>query len=447
MQHANIHTLDLSAMTESIIKQIHNAGYNIPGETIRSLFTAAFTGREISYELFKAANGRLHKLLITQSIPVDIKRTVLLDMLAKSRGFANHHSLKHACDGKWTSIEVIDFAGSDQPLSKFFIHKDEIKTFLDDRGITFGSFSYTGGKKEIRILLETGTHAYIGSALQKEVNAFVKAIGIPMYKNFLVFPIAYHQEDPRIAVELIKRYEMFFFPNWRKIPNSFEPIHAGEIVSVLYENIHMSAPDMIVIGNLACDMPWKTPIAVLDTMLNLDGSQDFEIEVIQALLDVPYRERRLIPKNHGVPMSYLIDLQNREEYLILNQIKGRSADEVIRRHRESIHIFRIESERSIYVEHIEKHSGKTIGEIIRNLLNKAVDSHYDKIKAGIKTQFDFDESVKRRSFELCGMTHKELIDRDDDMWHHDMRKTIQHVIEEVIEHFDCIQSAIKSIHS
>lgn len=447
MQHANLHVLNLSAMAESILKQIYNTGYAISSETVSSCVEAAFTGHEISYELFKAANGRLHKLLTAQSTPIDIKRTVLLDMLARSLGFSNHHSLKHAYENRVALDEQVVFSGSEHPLSKFFLHKDEIKLFLKNRGVTFGSFSYAGGKKEIRLFLETGTHSYVGSSLQKDVNSFVKAMGISTYKNFLVFPIAYPQEDPRVAIELIKKFEMFFFPNWRKTSSGLEPIYPGEIVSTSYENIRVSAPDMFSIGDLACDMPWKTPIAALDTMLNIDGNKDFEIEVIQALLNIPYEERLLISKSHGVSMSYLTDLQNREDHLIMNQIGGKSTDEVVRRYRESIHVLRIENEQIAHIEHIEKYSGKTLGQIIRNLLDKALDAHYDKIKAGIKVRFDFDESVKLRVFGLCGISYEDLIDRDNDMWHHDMRKTIQYIIEEVIERFNYIQDAIKLIHS
>lgn len=454
MQHAHSLTLNLSAMADSIIKQLKHAGYRFEEKGVRTLFDTAFSGRETTYELFKAANGRFHKRLIGLTPPIDIKRTSLLDILAKSCGFENHHSLKHAyersavsdlIDGK----EAISFTGADQPLAKFFIHKKEIKAFLEGRGVTFGSFSYVGGQKEIRLMMNIGINDYIGSNLQKEINAYLKAYGLQTYKSFLVFPIAYTQEDPRPAMELIDKYENFFYPNWKIESRNLDSIMPGEIVPMEYEKARILTPDMFAIGNLACDMPWKTVFAVLDTMVHLDGYGDFEFEtvVIQILLNVPSHNRKYILDGPGVPMSQIADIYDREEYLMHKKIIGKSAEEVVRRHKDAIHLFRTVDYILPHIEYIERHTGKSIGEIIRSLLDAAIETQIDKIKEGKNVRFDFDGSVDRRAIELCGISHKDLLDRDHDMWHHDMRKTIQYIISEVIEHFDHLQETIRSIRS
>lgn len=48
----------------------------------------------------------------------------------------------------------------------------------------------------------------------------------------------------------------------------------------------------------------------------------------------------------------------------------------------------------------------------------------------------------KRAEQLCGIPYDKLADNDDDLWHHDMRKTIKHLLQEVIEHLELIQGML-----
>ncbi|MDD4969834.1 MAG: hypothetical protein PHT07_10445 [Paludibacter sp.] len=448
-------------MADSITQQLLKAGYPINEDETKLLFDVSFSGRESTYELLKAANGRFHSRLKSMTPPIDIKRTELLDMLSKTLGHSNHHALKQSFALQPESLNnAPKFVGSGQPLAKLIIHKKEIIQFLKSRGMKIGTLSYSGGKKEIRVHLETDRSDDIGNDLQKklnsymngsdfqkELNSFMKAIGVPMYKNFMVLPVAYSEEDPRPAIELISMYNTFFFPNWKIVSGRLESITPGAILPIVYDKARILAPDMFAIGDLACDMPSKTILNILDTMLNIDGDSTFEVNVIQVLLNIPIADRLHTFSGPGVPMSQLFDIDNREEYLLRKKIAGESADEVARRHSNAVHLFQMEEGMRPYIEHIERHTGKSIGKILRTILDAAIETQLPKVKEGRVVKFDFDGSVDNRAFELCGITHQYLLDRDHDMWHHDMRKTIQYILSGVIEYFDQIQDAVRSIRS
>lgn len=77
-----------SQLADSLSKQLNAL---IEKHLIETYVQESFTGLEVSYEDIKASNGQLHRLI---SSSMQIKRTVLLDMVAKAMGYGNHHSMK-----------------------------------------------------------------------------------------------------------------------------------------------------------------------------------------------------------------------------------------------------------------------------------------------------------------------------------------------------------------
>jgi len=75
-------------LANSLFKQLNAL---IEKHLIETYVQESFTGLEVSYEDIKVSNGQLHRFI---SSSIQIKRTVLLDMVAKAMGYENHHSLK-----------------------------------------------------------------------------------------------------------------------------------------------------------------------------------------------------------------------------------------------------------------------------------------------------------------------------------------------------------------
>lgn len=103
------HTYNLTAIAESIHKQIQKTNYNISFDQIQSAAEASFDGL-YGYARIKKANGVFHTRL--KALGVGVARTVLLDMVAMSLGHRNHHSLKSITNefsivsDKWYSLKI-----------------------------------------------------------------------------------------------------------------------------------------------------------------------------------------------------------------------------------------------------------------------------------------------------------------------------------------------------
>ncbi len=103
------YTYNLTAITESIHKQIQKMNNNISFNQTQHAVEASFDGL-YDYEKIKKANGVLHTKL--KKLGLDIARTALLDIVAMSLGHRNHHSLKSASEeffivsDKWYSYKT-----------------------------------------------------------------------------------------------------------------------------------------------------------------------------------------------------------------------------------------------------------------------------------------------------------------------------------------------------
>lgn len=291
------YTLDLSAIAESISKQLQPLEQSVSVEVLKKLLNQSFYGDETTYEFIKSANGRLHRLLINGSEdfdfqkPINIKRTVLLDIIARSLGHENHHAMKSFYEKNTSKLNHEIFEGSEHPLAKLLFNREEIFSFLSRHNIKMGSFGYTGGsKREIRMLLEPYLHSYLGSELQREVNVFFKTLGISTYKNLLLFPIAYIEVDTKPAEEIIKRFKSFFTPLWIEKENGYETIYQDTLVSISYERVFGDDRGFLHVDQYTSDMPWKTVTEALSIALTF-GEKVFCIDLIQILLNIPIQQR------------------------------------------------------------------------------------------------------------------------------------------------------------
>lgn len=431
---------NLSKISDSLVKLFSKSEYQIDEDRLRNFFNTSFDGNESTYDQLKIANGKLHKRIANET-HCDIKRTVLLNMLSIAYGYKNHHHMKHSFEAIVSaSLKQTSFDGADSPLGIFFVNKKEISEILAGKGIMFSTFVFTAGKRELRLELKSTVHELsVQEKAYRESAQLLKSLGIKMHKASLIFPIASKEDDPSIASAIVKKYGAFFYPNWRKSTTGLEAILPGEISAASFHDVKISAPDMFTVGNLSCDMPWKTVVAALNTMLLMDnGRREFDIEIIQALLGI----KKIGSLSGSQRMSELIDIVKREEILLKRKMGRGSFDEVVRKHLKTNFIYRVKKPEMVYIEHIQRHTGKALGKVIRSILEEAIEINRDKMVAGVKLRFDLENSMIKRAEQLCGISYDKLADNDDDLWHHDMRKTIKHLLQEVIEHLELIQGML-----
>lgn len=101
-----MYMIHLAQLTESLYKQLSSLNLAlIEQHLIEAYIKESFSGFEVSYEDIKISNGKLHRLI---SSSMQIKRTVLLDMVAKAIGYGNHHAMKNIMQRQ---EKIIDLRG------------------------------------------------------------------------------------------------------------------------------------------------------------------------------------------------------------------------------------------------------------------------------------------------------------------------------------------------
>ena len=87
-----MHAKELTEIAESIYKQIHTFNnIMLPKKAFHQAVHKSFTGHEKSYEDLKLAKKKLYIIIGKNA---DIQPTKLLEFIAKSFGYENHHSMK-----------------------------------------------------------------------------------------------------------------------------------------------------------------------------------------------------------------------------------------------------------------------------------------------------------------------------------------------------------------
>lgn len=137
------HELNLPAIAASIHQQLQNLNINVTSNQIAASVQKSFSDTTNDYENIKKANGILHEDLKT--IGAEIKRTSLLDVVARALGHKNHHALKQVskasrqnwydfAEGRITVIVGPYGSGKSVLIAKHSISLDSVDTLVVDYG-------------------------------------------------------------------------------------------------------------------------------------------------------------------------------------------------------------------------------------------------------------------------------------------------------------------------
>lgn len=435
-----MHVINITALAESLHKQLATIGQSITLQTLKQNISDSFVGSEIIYDDIKVANGKLHKSLSAEALTV--KRTVLLDMVAKAIGFENHHSLKHSQEKDVSIKKLSNFVGSDHLLSKFFTMKEIISQELHKNGMRFDRFFVDHYSKKITLMLYS-PRRYIHSKLQKEMNMFFRSYGFKPYKNLLEFTWAYSPSNPVPAMEIIHRFHAFFRPLWKEGKTNLDAssVMNQSILPISYNSIH-NINDLIIVDGYSTDMPYDTVEAALNCAL-LSKSNRIWIDLVQILLNIPQKEREY-SKTDAIPMMSIIDIENYNRENELRKLKASNPKQVLNRYKDKTFLFDIDKFYMPYIRNFEVRMGRDIGSLMRDVVVQFVDKHIDSINT---EDFSISDNPDSLMESLCpilsGKSHDELLDNDDVAAEHHTRKAIQAIVYEVINHVRLIEDAIK----
>lgn len=434
-----MHVINITALAESLHKQLATIGQAITLQTLKQNVSDSFVGSEIIYDDIKVANGKLHKLLSAEALTV--KRTVLLDMVAKAIGFENHHSLKHSQEKDVSIKNLLNFAGADHLLSKFFTMKETISQELQKNGMRFDKFDVNYSTKTIELMLYT-PNSYIHSKLQQDMNKFFRSYGFKPYKNILEFPWGYSASDPVPAMEIIKRFHAFFRPLWQQGKTNIDVSSVrGLIVPIPYNSVH-NINDLIIVDGYSTDMPYNTVTDALNCAL-WSKSNRIWIDLVQILLNIPQKEREY-SKTDAIPMLSIIDIENYNRENELRELKASNPKQVLRQYKDKTFLFKVDEFYMSYIRNFELRMGRDIGSLMRDVVVQFVDKYIDSINT---EDFSISDNPDSLMESLCpilsGKSHDELLDNDDVAAEHHARKAIQAIVYEIIDHVRLIEDAIK----
>ena len=435
-----MHVINITALAESLHKQLATIGQSISLQTLQQNVSDSFVGSEIIYDDIKVANGKLHKSLSAETLTV--KRTVLLDMVAKAIGFENHHSLKHSQEKDVSINKLSNFIGSDNLLSKFFTMKETISQELHKNGMRFERFFVDHYSKKITLMLYS-PQRYIHSKLQKEMNVFFRSYGFKPYKNLLEFTWAYSPSDPVPAMEIIHCFHAFFRPLWKEGKTNWDAssVLNQSILPISYDSIH-NIKDLIIVDGYSTDMPYDTVEAALNCAL-WSKSNRLWIDLVQILLNVPKKQREY-HQTDGIAMMSLLDIENYNRKNELRELKASNPKRVLSQYKNKTFLFKVDKFYMPYIRNFELRMGRDIGSLMRDVVVQFVDKHIESINT---EDFSISDNPDSLMESLCpilsGKSHDELLENDDVATDHHTRKAIQLIVYEIIDHIRLIEDAIK----
>lgn len=433
-----MHIINLATLADSLHKQLSTISQPVEKQFLIQQISKSFSGLEISYSDIKVSNGKLHRLITPL---VEIKRTQLLDMVAKSKGFKNHHAMKQDPEIYQPKQDLLTFEGSDNALAKFFTNKDKILDLFLEKGIKIDGFHINPYSKKIELMFSV-PGKYVRSALQKEMNVFFRDLELLPYKNILEFPWSYSILDTKPAKEIVERFQTFFEPIWKEERNgSYSSIEQGAILPISFSNIQ-TKNDLLIVDGYSTDMLWKIVSSALNCALNVKDDY-FWIDLIQILINVPVNKREY-KSGHAIRMQSVIDTVKYSQTLDLESLKSDSEQKILELYKNKTFLFHLDNFYMPFINKFEFNLKRSIGSLIKETVIIFVEKHFEAIK---KPTFSIsrnpDKLMENLSPILYGKTHEELLDNDHIEDEHNARKAVQIVAYEIIEHIELIEKAIK----
>lgn len=370
------HAISSSAIADSLHKQFSNLNLTISHDCIKSYVDDSFRDTHCSYDEVKACNGKLHKLLLQKNI--EIKRTALLNMIAKSMGYENHHSLKNSGAVMQqlfaVNTEISNFIGMDHPLSQLFFDKRGVLSFLRKNGLmlevtTDGLSLYPHINQIILDIWHLDNEELISEIRHKfELSSVVlfEYSSTPEERLF----------TESTAMEIVKCFNGFFYPNIKKdMDGKFLQMEDGEAAFLSYESFSIDG-DLLVVDGYSSDSYHVDIIkSAIECALLVDDNT-FWITLVQILLGVPADQR--LYRDTPVSEFALLAKYYERAVIIRNTIPSTYA--WIERYLSDPFILNIDKENVQSYLEIEKYAKKPIGRLIKEaavaiLNDSAVDKY------------------------------------------------------------------------
>ncbi|MCD4667351.1 MAG: hypothetical protein K8R44_01945 [Sulfurimonas sp.] len=195
----------------------------------------------------------------------------ILNILAKSYGFSNHHSMSAEFKIQEPSYET------NTQLSKVFKAREEIFKYFEDNDLEFSVMNFIHKGFKFDVVYESNLtriepfsiayENYIKSEkefkskkykIKINMNKLLKNNNIKPYKNtFSLFKIKNLDNMLRIQNLIIQKYHTFFKPVWIEKDSASQCRFSWQFIS--YNNItSVENSDLFIVDSYSTDLPWNT---------------------------------------------------------------------------------------------------------------------------------------------------------------------------------------------
>lgn len=406
-----MHPQQKDRMINSIINQLQIKDVVIKDKMFKIVNEAVL----VNYDSLKLLAKNLKNIL-------EIQHSKILNVIAKSLGYQNHHSMKASFDKLNSKDLKIQINENDSVLKKLFLIKDEFikkfgieKTYILSVPSNKFEFNFVFNKKGLTLR----------SKEKIEINRYLNSYGIEVYKTYITISKISKDSLIKITFNILNKYKSFFEPIWYENDDKLNNyIHLTKNWSMLsYTDIKILNNYLIVDG-YSSDLANKVIINFLDYVFHFGTLKDIEFFEICLKQNTQSFSKNDINKLEDLARVY--DWENQQ---ILNSfIKSRT--ENIRETLENInYTISIMEYMRTPLKQIEITNNKTIKEIILdncvyfyNLGNK-----YNK---NIIKEKLFVELLKKEKKDYFDMM-EDIEDNDIYLTHHNICNSIEKITDEI----------------
>ncbi|QKF78223.1 hypothetical protein [Arcobacter defluvii] len=398
-------------MINSIINQLQIKDVVIKDKMFKIVNEAIL----VNYDSLKLLAKSLKNIL-------EIQHSKILNVIAKSLGYQNHHSMKASFDKLNSKDLKIQINENDSVLKKLFLIKDEFikkfgieKTYILSVPSNKFEFNFVFNKKGLTLR----------SKEKIEINRYLNSYGIEVYKTYITISKISKDSLIKIAFNILNKYKSFFEPIWYENNDKLNNyIHLTKNWSMLsYIDIKIINNSLIV-DSYSSDLADKVIINFLDYIFNFGTLKD--IEFFENCLK---QSTILISKKDINKLEDLARVYDWENQQILSSFIKSGTEDIGETLEDINYTISIMEYMRTPLKQIEITNNKTIKEIIidncvyfYNLGNK-----YNKNIIKEKLFIELLKKEKKDYFDMM----EDIEDTDIYLTHHNICNSIEKITDEI----------------
>jgi hypothetical protein len=369
-----MYSQEKNRISDSIINQLQ-----IKDVVITTVITKIIDNSEVTnYDSIKLLSKSIKEKL--KDLGVEIQHNKLLNIIAKSIGYQNHHSMK--ANFRIPDIKNIEIDERDSFIKKLFLIKDEFinKYNFDSTHITTNpsnehEFKFVFNKEGLKLRSKEKT----------EINKYLSSYGIKTYKNQILLSKIKHDNIKMVAYNILQQYQNFFEPIWYENDNTLNNYDSllNNWYMISYSTIEHRKDSYLIVDSYSSDLYWNIVRNFLEYVFNFGTLKD--VEFFENCLKQEYYTQKKETVKNLADVSRVYEWER--EKVLSSLVKNK--DKTIKNTLEAIkYKISIMKYMKPFLEKLESSNNKTI----KNIIIENCDYFFN-----LENKYDYD-SIKEKLF-------------------------------------------------